>query len=134
MAGFKRALGEDHLLTRLAVYSLSELLNAQGRYKESEPLLRAAIDSTTRAVGGEHWRVAFVESLLGESLAEQGRFEEAEPLLLQAHVVLEAEEREDNRRKFLPPSFNRIVRMYEDSDRSDDAARWREKLAAFEQR
>jgi tetratricopeptide (TPR) repeat protein/tRNA A-37 threonylcarbamoyl transferase component Bud32 len=56
---------------------------------ECEPVLRQALDQTTRSWGDSHWRVAAARSALGMCLLARGRSAEAGVLLARAQAALE---------------------------------------------
>ncbi len=59
-------------------HNLGAIYYAQGRFKEAERLLRAALETRVLRLGRKQTRVATVLDLLGSVLAAQGRKEEAE--------------------------------------------------------
>jgi hypothetical protein len=81
-----------------------------------------------RALPKHDWLIASAKSALGAALSGQGKCEEAEPLLLAAYEELRLEPP--------PPAFAgrsretlyRIVKLYEEWGKKDQAAQWRKKL------
>lgn len=91
-------------------------------------MLREALISI-EAKRPDDLRVASARPMLGGALLDQGKYSEAEPLLLSGYVGMK------KREAMLPPparylvaSMERIVRLYEATNRPDKATEWRKKL------
>jgi hypothetical protein len=74
--------------------------------------------------------------MLGGSLLGQKKYAEAEPLLLSGYEgMMQREEKIPSLgRPRLREALQRLVRLYEATSRPDHAARWKQKLAEFEQK
>lgn len=78
----------------------------------------------------DRWPTYDAMSMLGEALAGQERFAEAEQLLLDGYRGMKSQE------EVLPPALlhllpaaaERLVKLYDDWDKPDQAAVWRQAL------
>ena len=106
-----------------------ELL-AEGKFAEAEPLARECLTLREKEIPDD-WRTFNARSLLGGSLLGQKKYAEAEPLLISGYEGLK--QREDK----IPPTgemrpqeaIERLVQLYEETGRSDQAAEWKKQLA-----
>jgi serine/threonine protein kinase len=100
-----------------------------GKPADAEPVLRECL-----AIRGkkqpDDWLTFNTKSMLGGALLGQEKYAEAEPLLKEGHNGMK--ERAD---KIPPPAkvrlteaLERLVQLYEATDRADEAARWRKEL------
>ena len=106
---------------------LGQVLVAQQRYSEAEPLLRDALEIRSKDFGAGHWQTAKTTSILGAALAGQNRFEEAEPLLLESYPIISADRGPHRRRTH--EALQRIIDLYESWEKPDRAAEYRSLLA-----
>jgi tetratricopeptide (TPR) repeat protein/tRNA A-37 threonylcarbamoyl transferase component Bud32 len=106
----------------------------EGKFAEAEPLARECLTLREREIPDD-WRTFNARSLLGGSLLGQKKYAEAEPLLLSGYEGLK--QREDK----IPPAgkmrpqqaIQRLVQLYEETDRPDLAAEWKKKLTEFDE-
>jgi eukaryotic-like serine/threonine-protein kinase len=110
---------------------LSQLLMAQKKYAEAEPVIRvclAVFDKTEPDV----WTTYTARAHLGAALLGQKKYRDAEPHLLQGYEGMKAREAQipQSLRFRLIQSLEWLVQLYEAWDRPDDAARWRAELKA----
>ena len=72
--------------------------------------------------------------MLGDSLLGQKKYTEAEPLLVSGYEGMK--QRQDkipaNGRVRLKEALQRLVQLYEETGRPDQAAEWKQKLAEFD--
>ncbi len=101
----------------------------QGRWSESEPLLRECLAIVEKATP-DAWSRFNALALLGESLLGQRRFTEVEPALIAGYegmktraALTPATERSRQCR-----ASKRVVQMYDDWNRPDLAAAWKTKV------
>jgi hypothetical protein len=80
VAGQRHALGSEHPETMDSVADLALAYLSQGKFVESEPLAREALEMD-RKKRPDDWQRFRSESLLGASLAGQKNYTDAEPLL-----------------------------------------------------
>lgn len=104
-------------------------LSDDGRFADAEPFLRECVELRARTMP-DSWKRFNAMSLLGEALRGQGKFSEAEPLLVDgAKGMQEREAQMDSCcREFVPLAHARVVTLYEQWGRPDEAAAYRKKL------
>jgi tetratricopeptide (TPR) repeat protein len=100
----------------------------QQKYDEAEPLLRQDLSRRER---GSTWSRSHLESLLGESLLGQKKFGDAEPLLIKGYEGLKEREAKIPAplKHHLTEAGERVVRLYDEWGKPDEAAKWRAELA-----
>ena len=100
---------------------------------EAEPLARECLTIREKKIP-EHWRVFSAKSLLGGILLARKRYIDAEPLLLAGYKGMK--ERADSISidgKMHPrEALQRLAQLYEEMNRPDQAAEWKQKLADFD--
>jgi outer membrane protein assembly factor BamD (BamD/ComL family) len=101
----------------------------QGRYSEAESMLREALKDQEKT-NPENWERDNSRSMLGAALAGQRRYSEAEPLVLSGyHGLVEREAAIPwENRSLVPQAATRIVQLYEDWGKTEQAAEWRVRL------
>jgi tetratricopeptide (TPR) repeat protein len=127
----RRLSGSENPFTMMAVASLGKLRLEQQRDTEAESLLREALDGQQKG-NPDGWERYESQSMLAVSLAAQSKFAEAEPLLLGAYRGLlerQATIPFENR-PLLEESGQRIVRMYREWGKPEQAAFWEQQLQA----
>jgi serine/threonine protein kinase/tetratricopeptide (TPR) repeat protein len=112
--------------------SVGQALLDHREFAEAESFLRFYLELAEKK-HLEGWRRYDAVSALGAALLGQKKYPEAEPLLLKGY---------DGLRKYearIPPSFRtarltnaaaRLVQFYEETDKPEEAARWRNELEA----
>jgi hypothetical protein len=70
---------------------------------------------------------------LGTTRLQQKRYAVAEPLLLEAYVSLKNNPKDANSR-WTKTTVERLVQLYENSNRRDKADEWRKKLDDYKKR
>jgi eukaryotic-like serine/threonine-protein kinase len=129
----KAKLGPDHPTTREARAVRDGILGRmrlqQKQYAEAEPLLRQGL--SIREKVPNHWSQFHSESLLGESLLGQKKFDEAEPFLIKGYEGMKACEAKIPAplKRHLTEAGERVVRLYDEWGKPEEAAKWRAKLA-----
>ncbi|MEW6366294.1 MAG: serine/threonine-protein kinase [Acidobacteriota bacterium] len=121
-----RSLPDGHPMIASALQVLGRSLLEQGDAAAAEPLLLESLDLRRKAMPPGHWLIANSESVLGECLWRLGRLSDAEPLLVSGYENLHAELGDKHERT--QDAIRRLVRMYEASQRQDQAARYRSLL------
>jgi len=101
---------------------------SQGKFDESEPLAREALDFN-RKNQPDDWQRFRAESLLGASLAGQKKYAEAEPLLLSGYQGMVArKDRIDVPDWYhLDRAHEWLVQLYQAWGKPQKAAEWRKK-------
>lgn len=111
-------------------YAARTLLSA-GKYVEAEPFARECL-AIRQVLMPDEWRTFNARSLLGGSLLGQKKYAEAEPLLLAGYAGMKA------RQDMIPAgnpnpkqALERLVLLYEQTDRPAQLAEWKQQLIAF---
>jgi serine/threonine protein kinase len=109
--------------------NLGRYLLNQSRWTEAEPLLRDGLAIRAKATPDD-WSRYDAMSLLGGALLGQGRYAEAEPLLVQGYEGMKAREARITvpERSRLREAAERVVRLYEEWSKPDQATAWKAKL------
>ena len=128
LAVFRDALGERHPNVAAVTVNLGATQREAGDQPAAERTLRDAIRLQESVLPPGHWQRADAQSLLGETLCDQRKFAEAEPLLLGAVESLARAPAAAQTRH--AEAVARIVKLYERSGRTDEAARWRTRSGA----
>jgi tetratricopeptide (TPR) repeat protein len=84
LAACRHTYGVEHAFTMIAAADLALAYVSQGKFAESEPLAREAVEFD-RKKQPDDWQRFRAESLLGASLAGRKDYAEAEPLLLEGY-------------------------------------------------
>jgi hypothetical protein len=109
----------------------SRKLLEERAFPEAEKMLRAylAIREETQP---DAWPTFIAQSVLGGALLGQKKYAEAEPLLLKGYQGLKAHANSipPQARSGIPEAIERLVHLYEATDRKDDADAWRKELDA----
>ncbi len=126
----KTAPKDSPQLARALATSGHALLQVKA-YAQAEPLLRerVAIGEKTQP---DHWATFSTKSMLGGALLGQKKYAEAEPLLVASYEGLK------RREATMPPQgpilltqgLERLVQLYEATNKPDEASRWRQELEA----
>jgi serine/threonine protein kinase len=125
---FRSALGDEHPNTLMLMNNLAQALSVQGRAAEAEPLFAevyrrvpdSQIDAKTAAVIMSRW---------GPSLVELARYAQAEQPLLEAHQRLTVTGQSNS--AAMVNVLNALAKVCDQTARPDEAARWRQQLAAI---
>jgi eukaryotic-like serine/threonine-protein kinase len=82
----------------------------------------------------DNWRTFNARSMLGGSLLGQKKYAQAEPLLLSAYEGMKKREMDLplEGKPRLNEALERLVQLYEVTDRLDQAAEWKRRLAALD--
>jgi tetratricopeptide (TPR) repeat protein/tRNA A-37 threonylcarbamoyl transferase component Bud32 len=129
----RASLGNNHPMTTRSLASLVDVLLATGRFGEAEPLARECL--ATRELQIPDDPLTFnARALLGACLLGEKKYAEAEPLLLSGYEGMKQREARipPEGRYRLKQAMVRLVQLYEATNRRDQAAAWKQKLAAFE--
>jgi len=113
--------------------AVSALLD-EGKFAEAELAGRECLALCEKQIP-DNWLAFDARSLLGGSLLGQKKYAEAEPLLLSGYEGMmqrEAGISAEGRRLRLTEALQRLVQLYEATDRPTQAAEWKQKLAEFE--
>ncbi len=113
---------------------LSRLLIAEEKFAEAEPLAREALTLMENS-NPDDWRTFSGRSLVGATLLGQKQFETAESLLVAGYEGMKEREASINYlcRPYLKDALQRVVRLYQATERSDQAAAYQKQLEGFDQ-
>ena len=134
-------LPADHPLLADALAEFTFALLGSGKFSEAEPTARECLAIYEKRLPDD-WQTFNARSMLGGSLLGQKKYAEAEPLLLSGYEGLK--QREDkipldssplgafrspaDSKPWLKEALRRLVRLYEDTGRPDQAAKWKKTL------
>ncbi len=126
LAGRRHIRGPEDPDTITSVGDLALAYVSEGKFTESEPLAREAMQ-TSRKKQPDDWQGFRAETLLGESLAGQKKYAEAEPLLLEGYQGMLA--RKDRIEVPYWDNLDRargwIVQLYQAWAKPEKAAEWK---------
>jgi len=127
--------GPDHPDVAASLAHLARVLLKQGNAVEAQSLAQACLDFWERK-DADDWRTFNARSLLGGSLLGQKKYAEAEPLLLSGYEGLKQREAKIPRpaKPRVREAMERLVQLYETTERPAPAAEWRQKLTEFDNR
>jgi hypothetical protein len=101
-------------------------------FTDAEPILRdcLAIRDKTQPDG---WSTFNTKSMLGGALLGEKKYAEAEPLLLAGYEGVKKREKliPSLGSTRIPEAIERLVQLYEATDKPEDAAKWRKELAKY---
>jgi tetratricopeptide (TPR) repeat protein/tRNA A-37 threonylcarbamoyl transferase component Bud32 len=125
----RKADGPESPFLASDLASLGGSLLNQLRWSEAEPLVRESMAIFEKAMPDE-WPRYLTMSLLGGSLLGQGKYAEAEPLVVEGYEGMKAREAKipAPRKSILSEAAVRVVRLYEEWGKPDQAADWKIKL------
>jgi Tetratricopeptide repeat len=129
LADARKTLPKDSPQLAGALATNSLILLQLKAYAEAEPLLRECL-AIREKTQSDVWSTFNTKSLLGGALLGQKKYAEAEPLLIAGYEGMK------QREKTMPPqakdrptaALERLVQLYEATDKPDQAARWRKEL------
>ena len=126
----EKLLGKEDENVATARRNLAQVLEQRGKFSEAEPLLRENLAFEEKSQPGRT-SVFVAQNALAKVLLAQKKYDEAETLWLKSYDGLERREKENStasRADLLRKTVESLVELYESWGRSDEAARWREKL------
>jgi tetratricopeptide (TPR) repeat protein len=104
----------------------------QKKWADAEPVLRECL-ALREKIRPDAWTTFNTQSMLGEAYAGQKKYSEAEPLLLAGYKGMKKRKlliAQPWRTIRLTEALERLVQLYEATDRKDEAANWRKELEA----
>jgi serine/threonine protein kinase len=112
-----------------ALARLGQNLLQQKKAGEAEKIVRECLVARKKAQP-DGWTTFNAESMLGGSLLGQKKYAEAEPHLLQGYEGMKQREATilAAGKPRLTEALERLVQLYEETKRPDEAAKWREEL------
>jgi tetratricopeptide (TPR) repeat protein len=106
-----------------------------GKYAEAEPLARDCLALRQKQIPDD-WRAFNARSMLGAALLGQKKFgEETQTMLVSGYKGMEQRENTipPEGRPRLKEALQRLVEFYTETNRSERAAEWKQKLDGFDQ-
>jgi eukaryotic-like serine/threonine-protein kinase len=126
LADARKTLPTDspELAGMLAQIGLSLL--QQKKWTEAEPYVRESL-AIREKKEPDDWRTFNTTSLLGGVLLGQKKYVEAEPLLRKGYEGMKEREKTipPEARTRIPEALDRLVQLYQATNKPDDAAKWR---------
>ncbi len=122
-----------------AELALSEVLQGMNDRTPDDPivvfiigLLRSCLANRQRS-NPDAWTTFNTQSLLGGALLGQKKYADAEPLLLKGYEGMKQREQTipPQAATRIPEALDRLVQLYEATDKKDEAAKWRKELEAI---
>jgi eukaryotic-like serine/threonine-protein kinase len=106
--------------------SLGRCLLRTGKPADAETALRQCLLLRDKT-GPDGWSTFHARSMLGAALLAQKKYAEAEPLLLAGHDGMKKREQMTpvESEHEMPDAAERLVQLYEATNRKDEAVRWR---------
>ena len=110
---------------------LTRTLIAETKFSEADPLAREWLAFGEKNLPDD-WQTFNARSLLGETLLGQKKFAEAEPHFLAGYSGLKQHQDKisPDRKSLVKQAAQRLLRLYESTDRPDQAAVGKKKLEA----
>jgi TolA-binding protein len=101
-------------------------------YAEAEPPLRESL-TIREKVQPDAWNTFNTQSMLGGAILGQKKYAEAEPLLLKGYQGMKQREKTipPAGRDRLPEAVDRLVELYEATNRPTEAKKWRAERAKY---
>jgi hypothetical protein len=101
------------------------------RFRAAELLLRDCL-TIREKTQPEAWTTFNTKSLLGAALLGQKKYADAEPLLLVGYAGMKQSEKAipEQDKVRLTEAIERLVQLYEATNKKDDAAKWQKELDA----
>jgi tetratricopeptide (TPR) repeat protein len=125
----RRTLSSDspQLADALAPIGLSLL--QQKKWTEAEPLLRECL-AIREKTQPDVWSTFNTQSILDGALLGQQNYADAGPLLLTGYEGMKAREKSipEQSKIRIPEALERLVQLYEATDKKDEAAKWSKEL------
>ena len=119
---------EIQLASALAV--ASDALQTYESFTDAEPLARECVQIRAAKMP-DTWLHSNAQSLLGGALVGQQKYAEAESLLLQAFEGLDLHKAEvppNAHQRHIKATLDRLIQLYESTNRPDEVLRWKAKL------
>ncbi len=135
LALWRNILPADHPQLRAVLRLNAVSLDDLGRLPEAETLLREALAAVDKSTPGS-WEHGVTQLMLGRNLLRQKQYPAAESLLLNAHESLRRDTAQPPPaadRWYLAETLRQLVKLYEETGKTDPAAQWQQKLAEFDQ-
>jgi len=120
---YRSAYGERHYLLGIATANVASVYLWAEQYARAESLFREALRVYSASLPDDHLDVGITRIKLGRALARQNRLAEAEKELLAGHEIVSR--KSDPGVSWLKAARDDLIRVYEATNRPEEAARWR---------
>jgi len=131
LAEARQALPKDGPQLAGMFAQVGKALLDQNKGTEAEPLLRECL-AIREKTQPDVWLTFNTKSLLGRALLGQKKYTDAEPLLLAGYEGMKKQEAKipPQGKVRLTEAVERLVQLYEATDKKEEAAKWRQDLEA----
>jgi eukaryotic-like serine/threonine-protein kinase len=131
----RKLLRNDDTSLAASAENLAVVLCDQGKFAEAEGLAREGL-AIREKTAPDDWRTFNSRSLLGAALLGQQKFTESETQLLSGYQGMEQrwERIPASSRLRLREATERLIRLYESTNRPDQAAQWKQQLPIVEKK
>ncbi len=126
----RRRFGDTNLSVAESLNNLAGLLVDRGLVADAEVLYSEAVRLAEHCLPADHWQLAMFRGNWGGALSRLGRYDEAETRLTASYEGLSAARGDSHAQT--RQVMRLLVRLYEESDRPDEAEAWRARLASAE--
>jgi len=129
----RKVSAAEHPNFASALDNLALILRDEHRPADSEPLTRECLEIREKQIPDD-WITFNTRSRLGADLLAQKKYDQAEPLLLSGYEGMKQREASipPASKSRLKEALQRPVELFEATDRPDQAALWKTKLAEFD--
>jgi Bacterial pre-peptidase C-terminal domain/Tetratricopeptide repeat len=112
--------------------ALGSNLLRQKKWTDAEPIFRECLEFCARKQP-DSWGTFNVKSILGASLLGQKKYQDAEPLLKEGYEGMKARAKTmpPQAKSRLPVAAQRLVQLYEATDRKAEAEKWAKVVAEY---
>jgi tetratricopeptide (TPR) repeat protein len=127
LSEFKPKLGPDHPRVLRLSACLAFCLLDVGRFADAELMLRESLAQRVR-LQPDNWFRFNIESQLGGALLGQKKYSEAEILLVTGYEGMKSREEQIPAAQWpkrLPEALDRLIKLYEETNRPDEAAKYK---------
>jgi serine/threonine protein kinase len=133
LPGIRAHLATDSPWLARALAPFARALLNLGKFNEAEPLARECLVIFEKTLPDD-WRTFNARSMVGGCLLGERKYAEAEPLLVSGYQGLKEREATflDVSKPRLKEALQRLVQLFQSTNRPDQAAEWKQKLEDFE--
>jgi serine/threonine protein kinase/tetratricopeptide (TPR) repeat protein len=129
----QKVFGSDHLDVADSLHTLAGILECNGDVTAAEGAERACLTIREHQMPNA-WLTSFARGRLGYYLLLQQKYREAEPLLLAAAAGFEERQAalpQDGKARRIE-GLQHLARLYDETDRPEQAASWKQKVAQLD--
>jgi serine/threonine protein kinase/lipopolysaccharide biosynthesis regulator YciM len=128
----KQAWGAESPAYAGALAMLGANLLCQKKWTDADPLLRECL-AIRQKTQPDLWMTFDTQALLGGALLGQMKYADAEPLLRNGYEGMKQREKliPEQRKSHIPEAIERLIQLYEATDKQTEAVKWRKELEAI---